>query len=133
MRLVAVNGGESGIRTHGRFDPSAVFKTAALNHSAISPLDTAPGDGAVAIVPAVRALTVRKRCGPRDAGRILSCLGDDTGRGRGDGARRKLRDVLRARFSLDFAALQASGLDEGRGLLGDEVDEHTHRRQQTAA
>ena len=30
-------GGESGIRTHGRFDPSAVFKTAALNHSAISP------------------------------------------------------------------------------------------------
>jgi hypothetical protein len=31
-------GGESGIRTHGRFDPSAVFKTAALNHSAISPL-----------------------------------------------------------------------------------------------
>ena len=31
------NGGESGIRTHGRFDPSAVFKTAALNHSAISP------------------------------------------------------------------------------------------------
>ena len=31
-------GGESGIRTHGRFAPTAVFKTAALNRSAISPL-----------------------------------------------------------------------------------------------
>ena len=30
-------GGESGIRTHGRLTPTAVFKTAALNHSAISP------------------------------------------------------------------------------------------------
>src|SRR3970040_1937303 len=30
-------GGESGIRTHGRFDPSPVFKTGALNRSAISP------------------------------------------------------------------------------------------------
>ena len=33
-----VSGGESGIRTHGRFDPSPVFKTGALNRSAISPL-----------------------------------------------------------------------------------------------
>ena len=32
------DGGESGIRTHGRLAPTAVFKTAALNHSAISPL-----------------------------------------------------------------------------------------------
>ncbi len=32
------SGGESGIRTHGRFDPSPVFKTGALNRSAISPL-----------------------------------------------------------------------------------------------
>ncbi len=32
-----VSGGESGIRTHGRLAPAAVFKTAALNHSAISP------------------------------------------------------------------------------------------------
>ena len=32
------NGGESGIRTHGRLTPTAVFKTAALNHSAISPI-----------------------------------------------------------------------------------------------
>ena len=30
-------GGESGIRTHGGREPTAVFKTAALNHSAISP------------------------------------------------------------------------------------------------
>src|SRR3546814_1115479 len=30
-------GGESGIRTHGRFDPLPVFKTGALNRSAISP------------------------------------------------------------------------------------------------
>ena len=34
-------GGESGIRTHGRFDPSPVFKTGALNRSAISPMYTA--------------------------------------------------------------------------------------------
>src|SRR5690606_30888607 len=33
----AGTGGESGIRTHGRFDPSPVFKTGALNRSAISP------------------------------------------------------------------------------------------------
>ena len=31
------NGGEGGIRTHGRLSPTAVFKTAALNHSATSP------------------------------------------------------------------------------------------------
>ena len=30
-------GGESGIRTHGGIATTAVFKTAALNHSAISP------------------------------------------------------------------------------------------------
>src|SRR3954462_1869489 len=30
-------GGEGGIRTHGRLAPTAVFKTAALNHSATSP------------------------------------------------------------------------------------------------
>ena len=35
---VYVIGGESGIRTHGRFDPSPVFKTGALNRSAISPV-----------------------------------------------------------------------------------------------
>src|SRR5689334_14679738 len=37
------NGGESGIRTHGRFDPSPVFKTGALNRSAISPLKSRSG------------------------------------------------------------------------------------------
>ena len=36
-RALCVSGGESGIRTHGRFDPSPVFKTGALNRSAISP------------------------------------------------------------------------------------------------
>src|SRR5688500_12041134 len=30
-------GGEGGIRTHGELAPTAVFKTAALNHSATSP------------------------------------------------------------------------------------------------
>ena len=32
-------GGESEIRTHGRFAPSLVFKTSAFGHSAISPLE----------------------------------------------------------------------------------------------
>jgi hypothetical protein len=32
------SGGEGGIRTHGELAPTAVFKTAALNHSATSPL-----------------------------------------------------------------------------------------------
>ena len=35
---------ESGIRTHGRFNPSPVFKTGALNRSAISPIGSrSPG------------------------------------------------------------------------------------------
>ncbi len=33
-----VTGGGSGIRTHGRLAPTAVFKTAALNRSAIPPI-----------------------------------------------------------------------------------------------
>ena len=37
--LFREGGGESGIRTHGRLTPTAVFKTAALNRSAISPLN----------------------------------------------------------------------------------------------
>src|SRR5690606_39424596 len=32
-----VCGGQGGIRTHGRLPPTAVFKTAALNHSATCP------------------------------------------------------------------------------------------------
>ena len=35
-------GGEGGIRTHGGLAPTAVFKTAALNHSATSPFGPAP-------------------------------------------------------------------------------------------
>ena len=31
------NGGQGGIRTHGELPPTAVFKTAALNHSATCP------------------------------------------------------------------------------------------------
>ena len=38
-------GGQGGIRTHGRLAPTAVFKTAALNHSATCPmLRTASAD-----------------------------------------------------------------------------------------
>ena len=32
-----MTGGKGGIRTHGGLAPTAVFKTAALNHSATSP------------------------------------------------------------------------------------------------
>ena len=35
--VLAFGGGEGGIRTHGELAPTAVFKTAALNHSATSP------------------------------------------------------------------------------------------------
>ncbi len=35
----STGGGEGGIRTHGRLAPTAVFKTAALNHSATSPAE----------------------------------------------------------------------------------------------
>ncbi len=38
INTLETTGGESGIRTHGRFDPSPVFKTGALNRSAISPM-----------------------------------------------------------------------------------------------
>src|SRR5437868_4116082 len=37
---IVVNGGERGIRTPGTLPGSTVFKTAALNHSAISPQQT---------------------------------------------------------------------------------------------
>ncbi len=36
-RNEAASGGKGGIRTHGRLAPTAVFKTAALNHSATFP------------------------------------------------------------------------------------------------
>ncbi len=36
IKTMAVGGG-GGIRTHGRLSPTAVFKTAALNHSATHP------------------------------------------------------------------------------------------------
>jgi hypothetical protein len=35
--LIDFNGGRGGIRTHGGVAPTAVFKTAALNHSATLP------------------------------------------------------------------------------------------------
>ena len=47
-----VSGGRGGIRTHGGVAPTAVFKTAALNHSATLPggfrdcTVTAPAEGA---------------------------------------------------------------------------------------
>jgi hypothetical protein len=43
------SGGESGIRTHGGRKPTAVFKTAALNHSAISPLSLSYRSGSLTI------------------------------------------------------------------------------------
>ena len=32
-----LSGGESGIRTHGRFDPTPDFESGTFDHSAISP------------------------------------------------------------------------------------------------
>jgi hypothetical protein len=37
LQIKTTNGGERGIRTPGEFHPTTVFKTAALNRSAISP------------------------------------------------------------------------------------------------
>ncbi len=37
QHVMKVSGGWGGIRTHGRLAPTAVFKTAALNHSATHP------------------------------------------------------------------------------------------------
>ena len=36
-KALRLGGGQGGIRTHGRLPPTAVFKTAALNHSATCP------------------------------------------------------------------------------------------------
>ena len=36
-KVRARSGGQGGIRTHGELPPTAVFKTAALNHSATCP------------------------------------------------------------------------------------------------
>ncbi len=81
-----VTGGESGIRTHGRFDPSPVFKTGALNRSAISPMllrVTAEGVGCHAGDPPRAGGPGCGRtnilCGPlsqdRSRARILACPG----------------------------------------------------------
>ena len=46
------NGGEGGIRTPGRFNPSTVFKTAAFDHSATSPEHAAcPAQGSIGHLP----------------------------------------------------------------------------------
>ena len=37
INIYLINGGESGIRTHGTFDSTHTFQACALNHSAISP------------------------------------------------------------------------------------------------
>src|SRR5579875_2574459 len=37
LAWISRHGGRGGIRTHGRLSPTAVFKTAALNHSATRP------------------------------------------------------------------------------------------------
>ena len=49
MAVYGSIGGESGIRTHGGRKPTAVFKTAALNHSAISPLSLSYRSGSLTI------------------------------------------------------------------------------------
>ena len=47
MLLIGLmGGGQSGIRTHGELPPTAVFKTAAFNHSAICPLPGRVGKSA---------------------------------------------------------------------------------------
>src|SRR3954462_14766992 len=51
------NGGEGGIRTHGGREPTAVFKTAALNHSATCPA------AALAAPPLGRKGGGRRGCG----------------------------------------------------------------------
>ena len=104
-----VCGGESGIRTHGRLAPAAVFKTAALNRSAISP----------GMVAALRAGLID--------GAIVSCV-------RGGRLARGVR-VTGAGGAATGAvfAIQAGGLDQRRQAFGQEIDEHSHRRQQAAA
>ena len=37
INIYLINGGESGIRTHGTFEGTHTFQACALNHSAISP------------------------------------------------------------------------------------------------
>ena len=63
--LTRLSGGRGGIRTHGRLSPTAVFKTAALNHSATLP----------AVRPERRAL----RCTlTRCAWLFQACIASDT-------------------------------------------------------
>jgi hypothetical protein len=59
-----MGGGESGIRTHGRLTPTAVFKTAALNHSAISPFFSALQCACMPIANGMmtRAPSYQERC-----------------------------------------------------------------------
>ena len=57
-------GGEGGIRTHGGLPPTAVFKTAALNHSATSPREQRFAQGRRFVQVARRwDFTFAARCG----------------------------------------------------------------------
>ena len=57
-RLLSISiGGQGGIRTHGELAPTAVFKTAALNHSA-----TCPMRGAASRFAATRQFPNRTWC-----------------------------------------------------------------------
>ena len=62
--IADLNGGEGGIRTHGGLPPTAVFKTAALNHSATSPREQRFAQGR-RFVQVVRRwdFTFAARCG----------------------------------------------------------------------
>src|SRR5690606_15877993 len=85
--------------------PLPVFKTGAFNHSATLPL--IPPEPRPAAALFLHAAACRS---------VVRCL---LGRGAG--------------LSDDFAAAQPCALHHRRDLLGQEIDEHAHRRQQPPA
>lgn len=62
-KLAGVGGGQGGIRTHGRLPPTAVFKTAALNHSATCPARL----GALACIAVKRRVIQAESAGQAEA------------------------------------------------------------------
>src|SRR5690242_7037899 len=105
-----MGGGESGIRTHGRFDPSPVFKTGALNRSAISPLSCPPTSGEAVEAPHVGPECVRY--GNRTIGVLVVFHHRD--QGTADGQARAVQGMDEfglAGFVVAPAGLQAARLE----------------------
>jgi hypothetical protein len=113
-RFQKVDGGEGGIRTHGTLSRTAVFKTAALNHSATSPEQ--PNSALAARLPKPFPLSGTESQADVHAGRggALNIVWTSSG---GPGARRTIQSNTPANTQGDCPGVTPGEQRETRGLL----------------